>query len=218
MGAGRRRPWPRRHTRDVVSGSGTVRASGLTGPLDIRTDSGTVKLYSVRGPVTAHAGSGAVTGTALLSHEARPRPSRVGPGTHRRPAPAGRVGPVRRGVRRLGVGERGLPGVVTGGAPHGGRATRGDRRERHAIATRADSRVRARTPATCRTVRYRSLPTWGPVPNGAGGVDPCRIGAARIEEGKARGRGDSGPAGTVPRISQARATRPSPPSRKSSGS
>ncbi|MET7916248.1 DUF4097 family beta strand repeat-containing protein [Streptomyces avermitilis] len=57
----------------VVSASGTVRASGLTGPLDIRTDSGTVKLYAVHGPVTAHAGSGSVTGTALFSHEVHAR-------------------------------------------------------------------------------------------------------------------------------------------------
>ncbi|GAA4003164.1 hypothetical protein GCM10022232_47740 [Streptomyces plumbiresistens] len=36
----------------------------------------------------------------------------------------------------------------------------------------------APTPAP-RVVRHRSLPSWGPVPNHAGGVDPCRDGVDR---------------------------------------
>ncbi|MFD9792173.1 hypothetical protein ACFWXK_14620 [Streptomyces sp. NPDC059070] len=57
----------------VRGGSGTVRVSGLTGPLDIRGGSGSVRLYGVRGPLSASVGSGSLSAAALGSDRARVR-------------------------------------------------------------------------------------------------------------------------------------------------
>ncbi|MEU4347584.1 hypothetical protein [Streptomyces sp. NPDC023838] len=54
----------------VNSGSGTVRVSGLTGPVDVDGGSGSVKLYGVRGPINASVGSGSFSGAAIGSAEA----------------------------------------------------------------------------------------------------------------------------------------------------
>ncbi|MFC0848460.1 DUF4097 family beta strand repeat-containing protein [Streptomyces noboritoensis] len=54
----------------VNSGSGTVRVSGLTGPVDVDGGSGSVKLYGVRGPIDASVGSGSFSGAAIGSTEA----------------------------------------------------------------------------------------------------------------------------------------------------
>ncbi|WP_329398629.1 hypothetical protein [Streptomyces melanogenes] len=54
----------------VNSGSGTVRVSGLTGPVDVDGGSGSVKLYGVRGPIDASVGSGSFSGAAIASTEA----------------------------------------------------------------------------------------------------------------------------------------------------
>ncbi|WP_371652617.1 MULTISPECIES: DUF4097 family beta strand repeat-containing protein [unclassified Streptomyces] len=54
----------------VNSGSGTVRVSGLTGPVDVDGGSGTVKLYGVRGPINASVGSGSFSGDAIGSTKA----------------------------------------------------------------------------------------------------------------------------------------------------
>ncbi|MFD9487885.1 DUF4097 family beta strand repeat-containing protein [Streptomyces sp. NPDC059991] len=51
----------------VNSGSGTVRVSGLTGPVDVDGGSGSVKLYGVRGPINASVGSGSFSGAAIGS-------------------------------------------------------------------------------------------------------------------------------------------------------
>ncbi|MFK8909094.1 hypothetical protein [Streptomyces sp. YS-3] len=57
----------------VRSGSGGVRVSGLTGPIDVHGGSGTVKLYGVRGPLKAVVGSGSVSGAAIGSAGAEVR-------------------------------------------------------------------------------------------------------------------------------------------------
>ncbi|OAR25694.1 hypothetical protein A8W25_09060 [Streptomyces sp. ERV7] len=57
----------------VRSGSGTVRVSGLTGPLDIDGGSGSVKLYGVSGPLKARVGSGSFSAAAIGSAEAEVR-------------------------------------------------------------------------------------------------------------------------------------------------
>ncbi|GAA0623446.1 DUF4097 family beta strand repeat-containing protein [Streptomyces crystallinus] len=54
----------------VRSGSGTVRVSGLTGPITVDGGSGSVKLYGVRGPLDASVGSGSFSATAIGSAEA----------------------------------------------------------------------------------------------------------------------------------------------------
>lgn len=54
----------------VNSGSGTVRVSGLTGPVDVDGGSGSVKLYGVSGPVSASVGSGSFSGAAIGSSRA----------------------------------------------------------------------------------------------------------------------------------------------------
>ncbi|MCX4551239.1 hypothetical protein OG204_10915 [Streptomyces sp. NBC_01387] len=51
----------------VVSGSGPVRLSGLTGPVDLSAGSGEVQLYGVTGPVRGRTGSGVIRGVALSS-------------------------------------------------------------------------------------------------------------------------------------------------------
>ncbi|WP_327297694.1 MULTISPECIES: DUF4097 family beta strand repeat-containing protein [unclassified Streptomyces] len=51
----------------VVSGSGQVRVSGLTGSMDLRSGSGELQLYGVAGQIRVRTGSGAVDGIALTS-------------------------------------------------------------------------------------------------------------------------------------------------------
>ncbi|MBD0747209.1 hypothetical protein [Streptomyces sp. CBMA152] len=58
---------------NVKSGSGTVRVSGLTGPVDVRAGSGSVKLYGVRGPITGSVDSGSFSGSAIGSASAEMR-------------------------------------------------------------------------------------------------------------------------------------------------
>ncbi|MFG2147561.1 hypothetical protein ACGFRG_25760 [Streptomyces sp. NPDC048696] len=57
----------------VKNGSGAVRVTGLTGPVDVRAGSGSVKLYGVRGPITGSVDSGSLNGSAIGSADAEVR-------------------------------------------------------------------------------------------------------------------------------------------------